>query len=60
MDQVAKHPALARSARSALSRMLGEIYQQLGLAWEFLWLRWSNYTKPLRISPKGSCGVDGT
>jgi hypothetical protein len=39
MDQVAKHPALARSTRSALSGMLGEVYQQLGLAWEFLGLQ---------------------
>jgi hypothetical protein len=39
MDQVAKHPALARSGRSALSRTLGEVYQQLGLAWEFLGLQ---------------------
>ena len=39
MDQVAKHPALVRSGRSALSGMLGEVYQQLGLAWEFLGLQ---------------------
>jgi hypothetical protein len=36
MDQAAKHPALTRPARSALSRMLGEIYQQLGFAWDLL------------------------
>jgi hypothetical protein len=49
MDQLAKHPALARSAHSALSRMLGEVYQQFGLAWEFLGLQcrhWDGFHPP--------------
>lgn len=37
MDFVARHPALKRD--SAEARRLAEIYQQLGLAWEFLALQ---------------------
>lgn len=34
MDFVSRHPALQRDTKEA--RRFAEIYQQLGLAWEFL------------------------
>jgi hypothetical protein len=37
MDFVSRHPALKRD--SAEARRFAEIYQQLGLAWEFLGLQ---------------------
>ena len=40
MDFVARHPALKRDTAEA--RRLAEIYQQLGLAWEFLALQCSH------------------
>jgi len=40
MDFVARHPALKRDTTEA--RRLAEIYQQLGLAWEFLALQCSH------------------
>ena len=38
MDFVARHPAL-KSGRGVAAKRLAEIYQQLGLAWEFLALQ---------------------
>ena len=48
MDFVAEHPALRKNRTSREAERLAEIYQQLGLAWEFLGLQcqhWDGYRK---------------
>jgi|HubBroStandDraft_1064217.scaffolds.fasta_scaffold205937_1 hypothetical protein len=48
MDFASRHPALLRCGAGKLGTQVADIYQQLGLAWEFLGLQcmhWDGYTK---------------
>src|SRR5437016_4375788 len=58
MDFISKHPALASD--SAEGRRVAEIYQQLGLAWEFLGFQ-CNHQRGWRKTREGklACKVCG-
>jgi hypothetical protein len=48
MDFISRHPALSRRKPNEESERLADLYQQLGLAWEFLSLQcrhWDGYRK---------------
>jgi len=59
MDFVSRHPSLKRD--SAQARRFAEIYQQLGLAWEFLALQCAHKSgwRKLREG-KSACKICGT
>ena len=59
MDFVSRHPSLERD--SAQERRFAEIYQQLGLAWEFLALQCAHKSGWRKVrEEKFACKICGT